>query len=205
MVQSMVAILFAGIMVSVSSTSRWLEFEGVGYPLCHKLDLSGGVDNDEYKYTAPNNIAVVESNVPRWNRRDYYYLSNLFDGSLFHRAKGSDHHHSYWLGQCGWDTATITITFNRPQSISHIVVAARSINNDRYSYYAIDAFESKMDAEPGNIGRAIHVASMVNTDDDHYGKVRAHPVRGTYEVLVFYILKRASYCSLNEIEIFVAD
>eukprot|EP00483_Globobulimina_turgida_P011434 UN11456 len=179
------------ILTSISEAgSRWLEFDDIGYPSNHKLDLSGGINSNQYKYTAPNGIAVIESSVARWQNSDYYYLSNLFDGSLYYRTHGSAHAHSYWLGQCdSTQTATITITFDQPQNISHIVVEARTIWKERWSWYAIDAYEDAADLVSGDVVEAVHVTQMVDTDNDHFGQVHAHSVKGENEMLVFYILK----------------
>ena len=188
--------------------SRWLEFDDIGYPNYRKLDLSGGIDTNNYEYVAPNGIATVYSSVDRYssNGEDWYYLSNLFDGSLYFRSHGTTHYHSYWLGLClTIETAQIIIAFDKPQNISHIVVEPRVIYTDRYSWYAIDGYPESTDYKEGHIEKAVHITQMINTDDDHFGKVHGHPVKGVYETIVFYLFKKGSYCTLNEIEIFVSD
>eukprot|EP01083_Nonionella_stella_P091759 256593_1 len=198
--------ILAVISLINAATCKWLEFDDVGYSSNHQLDLSGGVNTDQYTYTAPSAVAVVKSSAQRWQNSNYYYLSNLFDGSLYYRTHDNTHHHSYWLGNCpSGDVSTITITFDQAQNISHVVVSARGLGSDRYSWYAIDAYVDATDYNNRDVTEAVHVTEMVNTNDDYFGKVHVHSVKGVYEVLVFYITKPTSYCALNEIEIFVAD
>eukprot|EP01084_Bolivina_argentea_P284513 487656_1 len=193
------------IWLLLCTNSKWLEFDDVGYKNYQQLDLSGGTNNDQYTYTSPNAIAVVRSSAPRYQNSDHYYLSNLFDGSLYYRTHGNNHGHSYWLGSCSGNTERISITFDTPQNISHVVVSARMLSTDRYSWYAIDAYKDAADFNNGDLIQAFHITQMVNTDNDYFGKVHAHSVKGQFEVLVFYITKPTSYCALNEIEIFVAQ
>ena len=201
-------------MKASGTGSRWIEFDDIGYPDYHKLDLSGGNNTNEYTYIAPNGLAVVKSSAERWQSGDYYYLSNLFDGSLYYRTHGNDHRYSYWLGQCSSpEVATITITFDSPQDISHIVIEPQIIPNynDGRSWYAIDGYHDAADLQQGNIKEAVHITQMINTDSDNFGKVHGHTVKGKYEALVIYLWKIATgsnignKCVLNEIEIFVAN
>merc|ERR1719242_429406 len=189
--------------------STWIEFEDVGYPKSRKLDLSGGANTDTFTYTARNNIAVVRSSTARHKDGNHYFLSNLFDGSLYTNNQGfSSVGDAQWLGQTCSTTepVTITITFDVPQDISYIAVSAKNVGaTDRWSWYAIDAYEDAADVVSKNVVKAVHITQMIDTDADHGGQFRAHPVKGKYEVLVFHLLRRSRYCSFNEIEIFVKD
>eukprot|EP00484_Ammonia_sp_Unknown_P029683 CAMPEP_0197046020 /NCGR_PEP_ID=MMETSP1384-20130603/21786_1 /TAXON_ID=29189 /ORGANISM="Ammonia sp." /LENGTH=214 /DNA_ID=CAMNT_0042477725 /DNA_START=9 /DNA_END=653 /DNA_ORIENTATION=+ len=198
-------------VLGVHPEGGWIEFDNtqnMGYPSYRLLDLSGGTDVNDYTYVAPGNIAEVESSVKKWPNNDYYFLSSVFDGSLNYRTHGNRHEYTHWLGQCSSsEVATITIKFAEPQDISHVVVAPNTLASlsNRRSWYAIDAFTDIGDYGRGDENKAVHITQMVNTDEDYFGKVRAHDVRGTYDMLVFYLLKKGTYCCLNEIQIFVND
>eukprot|EP01083_Nonionella_stella_P312289 1116420_1 len=198
--------ILAVISLINAATCKWLEFDDVGYSSNHQLDLSGGVNTDQYTYTAPSAVAVVKSSAQRWQNSNYYYLSNLFDTSLYYRTHDNTHHHSYWLGSCSSNNVeTIKIKFREPQDLSHIIVSARTLLSDRYSWYAIDAYHDATDFDNNQVTEAVHITQMINTNTDYFGQVHVHSIKSKYELLVFYITKPSTYCALNEIKIFARD
>eukprot|EP01083_Nonionella_stella_P220745 789439_1 len=181
----------------------WLPFKNIiGYSESIKLDLSGGTDTNQQTYTKQN-VATVVTSVVRWNNVGYHYLSNAFDGSLYHRTHGTGGGYLGWLGTCPvGQTSTITIRFNTVQDISHIVVSQNS--GYRATHYAIDGYQNDV-ANNDDVTEAVHITPMVNTDNDVLGQVHVHEVKAELRELVFYLMKQDTYCSMNEIEIFVRD
>eukprot|EP01084_Bolivina_argentea_P256333 431535_1 len=193
-------ITLATCCISEYESGDWIEFETAGYQYSEKLDLSHGVNTNNYKYDV-HGVASVETSAPRWPDKEYHFLSNVFDGSLYHRTHGDKTAYSTWLGNCPTSqTSTMTIKFDKVQDISHIIVAQKGHWGN--SLYSIDGYRDE-DANNDDVTEAIHITSMINTNNDIFGQVRAHSVKQPLRELVFYIYKTSTYCEMNEIEIFV--